>query len=52
MRDDGEVVTHKEDNDHMPSLEDVSVEEYVAVTNLTLVTRRTLSAQTKGQKKE
>ena len=52
MRDDGEVVTDEEEDDHMPSLEDVSDEECVAATNLTLVTRRALSAQTRDQDKE
>ena len=52
MRDDGEVVTDEEEDDHMPSLEDVSDEDCVAATNLTLVTRRALSAQTRDQEKE
>ena len=52
MRDDGEVVTEEEEDDTMPSLEDVSDEECVAATNLTLVTRRALSAQTRGHEKE
>ena len=51
VRDDGEVVTDEEEDDHMPSLEDVSDEECVAATNLTLVTRRALSAQTRDQDK-
>ena len=38
VRDDGEVVTDEEEDDHMPSLEDVSDKECVAATNLTLVT--------------
>ena len=44
VRDDGEVVTEEEEDDHRPSLEDVSAEECGAATNLTLVTRRALSA--------
>ena len=39
MHDDGEAVTDEKEDDHMPLLEDVSNEECVVATNLTLVTR-------------
>jgi hypothetical protein len=50
LKANGEIVTDSEesDTDHMPPLEDVSDEEYVAPDALTLVARRALSLQPIG----